>query len=52
MISKSEMSSEMLADRQAILSEIIDLMIIREKYGLKFSVSEKIYNRLSGMQTA
>lgn len=52
MISKSEMSSEMLADRQTILSEIIDLMIIREKYGLKFSVSEKIYNRLSGMQTA
>lgn len=52
MIKKGEMTPEMMADRQPVLEEVTDLMIMKEKYGLDFSVSEKIYNRLSETQTA
>lgn len=44
MIKKEAMTPEMLANRETILDEIVQLMTMKEKYGLHFSVSEKIYN--------
>lgn len=44
LIKKEAMTPEMLANRETILDEIVQLMTMKEKYGLHFSVSEKIYN--------
>lgn len=45
MVKKKDMTPEMLVDREPILDETVELMTVKEKYGLQFSVSEKIYNR-------
>lgn len=47
MIKKNEMSPEMLVDRQYILDDTVELMAVKEKYGLKLSVSNEIYSRLT-----
>lgn len=47
MIKKNEMSPEMLVDRQNILDDTVELMAVKEKYGLKLSVSDEIYSRLT-----
>ncbi|MBO0473284.1 phage repressor protein [Enterococcus ureasiticus] len=47
MIKKNEMSPEMLVDRQRILDETVELMAVKEKYGLKLSISDEIYSRLT-----
>lgn len=52
MVKKKDMTPEMLIDRESILDETVELMGIKEKYGLNFSVSEKIYNRSNELQTA
>lgn len=53
MIKKNEMSPEMLVDRQHILDDTVELMAVKEKYGLKLSVSNEIYSRLTeNKQTA
>lgn len=45
MISKNEMTENMLRDREPILDETVELIKVKEKYGLNFSVSEAIYNQ-------
>lgn len=52
MLKKEDMTPEMLVDREPILDETVELMAVKEKYGLRFSVSEKIYNRSAELQTA
>ncbi|MGV3082241.1 BRO-N domain-containing protein [Streptococcus dysgalactiae] len=45
MISKNEMTENMLRDREPILDETVELIKVKEKYGLNFSVSEAIFNQ-------
>ena len=45
MINKAQMTPEMLVHRQPILEDTVDLMKVRDKFGLKFSVSEAIYRK-------
>ncbi|HGD2622190.1 TPA: Bro-N domain-containing protein [Streptococcus agalactiae] len=45
MISKNEMTENMLRDREPILDETVELIKVKEKYDLNFSVSEAIYNQ-------
>ncbi|MFB8466687.1 BRO-N domain-containing protein [Enterococcus thailandicus] len=52
MVNKEAMTPEMLADREAVLDETIQLMTMKEKYGLQFSVSEKIYNHQNWSEIA
>lgn len=52
MVKKAEMTPDMLVDRQEILDETVELMGTKDKYGLDFSVSEKIYSRNDRLQTA
>ncbi|PQG55689.1 BRO-N domain-containing protein [Enterococcus faecium] len=52
MVKKKDMTPEMLVDREPILDETVELMAVKEKYGLQFSVSEKIYNRSAEIQIA
>lgn len=52
MVKKDDMTPAMLAERQAILDETVELMAVKEKFGLDISVSEKIYNRSSESQIA
>ena len=51
MVKKKDMTPEMLVDREPILDETVELKTVKEKYGLQFSVSEKIYNRSAELQT-
>ncbi len=46
-IKKEDMSPDMLVKRQSILNDTVELMTIKEKYGLNLSVSENIYNKYS-----
>ena len=43
MIKKADMSPEMLVDRQELLEDTVELKEIKDKYGLKLSVSEEVY---------
>ncbi|HHR3331515.1 TPA: BRO-N domain-containing protein [Streptococcus pyogenes] len=45
MVNKNEMTENMLRDREPILDETVELIKVKEKYGLNFSVSEAIYNQ-------
>ncbi|MFH7306755.1 Bro-N domain-containing protein [Streptococcus agalactiae] len=45
MVSKNGMTENMLRDRESILDETVELIKVKEKYGLNFSVSEAIYNQ-------
>ncbi|MFV0557971.1 MAG: Bro-N domain-containing protein [Enterococcus sp.] len=47
MMKKSAMSPQMLVDREPILDETVELMCMREKYDLDFSVKEKIYESVA-----
>lgn len=42
MIKKADMTAEMLVDRQEILDCTVELMGVKEKYGLNFSVSDEV----------
>lgn len=44
-IKKEDMSPEMLVARQSILNDTVELMMVKHKYGLDLSVSEKIYSK-------
>lgn len=44
-LSKAQMTPEMLLDRQPILEDTVNLMGVRDKFGLNFSVSEAIYQK-------
>lgn len=52
MVKKAEMTPDMLAERQEILDETVELMGTKDKFNLDFSVSEKIYSRNERLQTA
>jgi prophage antirepressor-like protein len=45
MVKKGNMPPEMLVDRQPILDETVELMGVRDRYGLNISVSDAIYER-------
>ena len=47
MIKKAEMSPTMLAQREAILKDAVELMGMKDKYGLDLSVSKTIYKKVS-----
>lgn len=46
MVKKSEMTPDMLVDRQMILEDTVELMKTNEKYNLKLSVSNVIYGKM------
>lgn len=43
MVKKGDMSPEMLAEREAILDDTVQLMALNDKYGMGISVSQTIY---------
>ncbi|RFE00906.1 BRO-N domain-containing protein [Streptococcus parauberis] len=45
MLKKSEMTPDMLVARETILDDTVELMGIKEKFGLNISVSDSIYNK-------
>ncbi|EPV84626.1 antirepressor [Streptococcus agalactiae FSL C1-487] len=45
MVKKSEITPDMLVAREMILDDTVELMGIKEKFGLNISVSESIYNK-------
>lgn len=47
MVKKSEMTESMLRDREQALDETVELMLIKERYGLNFSVADTIYSKTS-----
>ena len=47
MISKREMTPEMKKARPAVLNDVVDLMNIKRRFGLDFSVSKTIYSKLN-----
>lgn len=49
MVKKGDMTEEMLAERQPILNETVELMAVEDKYKLGISVSENIYKRHVGI---
>ncbi|GGB09807.1 phage repressor protein [Macrococcus hajekii] len=46
MISKEDMTPDMLADRQRLLDDVVNLMTMKEKYKLDISVSKAIYDSI------
>jgi len=48
MIKKGDMSPDMLVDRQSILDDTVELMAVKDKYGLDMSVSREIYRIIEG----
>lgn len=45
MLKKAEMTPEMLADRERILADTVELMSVKERFKLDISVSDAIYNK-------
>lgn len=45
MLKKAEMTPEMLADRERILADTVELMSVKDRFKLDFSVSDAIYNK-------
>jgi prophage antirepressor-like protein len=45
MVKKGDMSPDMLVVRQGALEDTVELMTVKEKYGLNVSVSELVYDR-------
>ena len=45
MLKKSEMTEPMLRDREQVLDETVELMLVKERYGLNFSVANTIYGK-------
>lgn len=45
MVKKSEMTEPMLRDREQVLDETVELMLIKERYSLNFSVANTIYGK-------
>ncbi|EUJ44424.1 BRO-N domain-containing protein [Paenilisteria rocourtiae] len=48
MIKKADMTPEMLLDRQGILESTVELMRVKEKFGLGLTVSDEVYRAVSG----
>lgn len=45
MVKKNEMTPNMLIERQRILEDTVNLMAIKEKFGLDISISKTIYSK-------
>lgn len=45
MVKKEEMTEEMLSDREPVLNDVVQLMAVKEKFGLDISVSKTIYQK-------
>lgn len=45
MLKKAEMTPEMLADRERILADTVELMSVKDRFKLDISVSDAIYNK-------
>lgn len=45
MVKKSDMTPDMLIERQQILEDTVNLMAIKEKFGLDISISKTIYSK-------
>lgn len=45
MVKKATMTPEMLKDREPILADTVELMSVKDKYGLDVSVSDTIYKK-------
>lgn len=45
MIKKKDMSPQMLADREPILEDTVELMGVKDKFNLDIGVSENIYKK-------
>ena len=45
MLKKEQMTPQMLAERQRILEDTVNLITTKENFGLELSVSEMIYNK-------
>ena len=45
MLKKAEMTPEMLADRERILADTVELMSVKERFKLDISASDAIYSR-------
>ena len=45
MIKKKDMTPAMLIDREGILSDTVELMSVKNKYNMDFSVSEAVYRK-------
>ena len=50
MIKKSEMTPDMLVERQDVLDSTVELMGIQDKYKLDFSVSDKVREIVNGAE--
>ena len=50
MVKKAEMTPQMLIDRQSALNDTVELMSVQDKYGLDFSVSERVNMAITGKQ--
>ena len=46
MIKKADMNPAMLADRESLLDDTVELMSVNEKHGLGLSVSKEIYKHI------
>lgn len=47
MIKKSNMSPNMLKERESVLNDTVDLMKAKDKFNLNISISDKIYSKYS-----
>ena len=45
MIKKDQMTPDMLMRRQQVLDDTVNLMLVSEKFGLKLSISELVYQK-------
>lgn len=45
MVKKSEMTEPMLRDREQVLDATVELMLVKERYGLNISVADTIYSK-------
>ncbi|MEA4927851.1 MAG: Bro-N domain-containing protein [Candidatus Limiplasma sp.] len=52
MVKKADMTPQMLADREPVLEDTVQLMTINDRYGLNVSVSEVIYRSVEAKQPA
>ena len=50
MVKKGDMSARMLTDRECILDDTVELMQVKDKYGLNVSVKDGSYARIEGGQ--
>lgn len=50
MLKKDEMSPQMLADREPVLKDTVELMTLNDKYKLGVSVSKNIYKRHAAIE--